>query len=64
MDLLEDVGGELDVVDAIAAVEDHGVDGRAVGDTEWIGGVPAGRDGGGADDAGSAEVGRECCAGT
>ncbi len=30
--LLHDVGSELHVVDAVAAVEDHGVDGRAVGD--------------------------------
>ena len=32
----EDVGGELDVVDAVAAVEDHGVDGGVLGHAERI----------------------------
>ncbi len=65
--LVEDVGGELDVVDAVAAVEDHGVDGGVVGDAERVDRIDAGRggpfaarrDGRRADDAGLAEVRRE-----
>ncbi len=65
----EDVGGELDVVDAVAAVEDHRVDGGVLGDAERVGCIdaaaavpsPPARDGRRADDAGLAEVRRERC---
>ena len=58
--LLEDVGGELDVVDAVAAVEDDGVDRGAVGHAERVDRVPpACWDGRGADDAGLGQIWRE-----
>ncbi len=68
----EDVGGELDVVDAVAAVEDHGIDGGVLGHAEWVDGVDTSwdravatgdsgvRDAGGADDACLGEIGGEC----
>ena len=67
MGLFEDVGGELDVVDAVAAVEDDGVDRGAVGDAERVdrvdagrrGTLAAGRDGRRTDDASLAEIGRQ-----
>jgi hypothetical protein len=35
--LLHDVCGELDIVDAVAAIEDHRVDGGTFGQPERIG---------------------------
>src|SRR5690606_30659477 len=37
--LVEDLSGELDVVDAVATVEDDGLDARALLDAEGVGGV-------------------------
>ncbi len=39
MVLLHQVGGELDIVDAVTTVEDHRIDGGPVGDAERIGRV-------------------------
>jgi len=63
VDLLHHVGSELHVVDAIAAVENHRVDGRAVGNAERIGRIlreGAGRQPGRAEQAAQRQ-GRRCC---